>query len=63
MRPTALQWSHKREKDVNKAEKIKNALQETKERRKGQRPVVFQLKLQNLSKKKELDLRGLHLHR
>jgi len=61
MRPTALQWSHKREKDVNKAEKIKNALQETKERRKGQRPVVFQLKLQNLSKKKEEDLRRAFL--
>jgi len=61
MRPAALQWSHKREKDVNKAEKIKNALQETKERRKGQRPVVFQLKLQNLSKKKEEDLRRAFL--
>jgi putative transposase len=61
MRPTALQWSHKREKDMNKAEKIKNALQETKERRKGQRPVVFQLKLQNLSKKKEEDLRRAFL--
>jgi putative transposase len=46
---------------VNKAEKIKNALQETKERRKGQRPVVFQLKLQNLSKEKEEDLRRAFL--
>jgi len=35
MRLTALQWSHEREKDVNKAEKIKNALQETKERRRS----------------------------
>jgi putative transposase len=61
MRPTALQWSHEREKGVNKAEKIKSALQETKERRKGQRPVVFQLKLQNLSKKKEEDLRRAFL--
>jgi hypothetical protein len=41
---------------VNKAEKIKKALQETKERRKGQRPVVFQLKLQNLSREKETEL-------
>jgi len=46
---------------VDKAEKIKRALQETKERRKGQRPVVFQLKLQNLSKKKEEDLRRAFL--
>jgi putative transposase len=46
---------------VNKAEKIKRSLQETKERRKGQRPVVFQLKLQNLSKKKEEDLRRAFL--
>jgi putative transposase len=46
---------------VNKAEKIKKALQETKERRKGQRPVVFQLKLQNLSKEKERDLRRTFL--
>ncbi len=42
---------------MDKAEKIKRALQETKERRKGQRPVVFQLKLQNLSREKERDLR------
>jgi hypothetical protein len=46
---------------VHKAEKIKRAIQETKERRKGQRPVVFQLKLQNLSKKKEEDLRRAFL--
>jgi len=37
---------------MNKAERIKNTLQETKERRKTQRPVVFQLKLQNLSKQR-----------
>jgi putative transposase len=61
MRPTVLQWSREREKDVNKAEKIKRAIQETKERRKGQRPIVFQLKLQNLSKKKEEDLRRAFL--
>jgi len=46
---------------VDKAEKIKRALQETKERRKGQRPVVFQLKLQNLSREKEEDLRRAFL--
>jgi putative transposase len=46
---------------VDKAEKIKKALQETKERRKGQKPVVFQLKLQNLSKKKEENLRRAFL--
>jgi putative transposase len=46
---------------VDKAEKIKRALQETKERRKGQRPVVFQLKLQNLSREKERDLRRAFL--
>jgi putative transposase len=37
---------------VTKAEKIKNTLRETKERRKTLKPVVFQLKLQNLSRKK-----------
>jgi putative transposase len=37
---------------MTKAERIKNALRETKERRKDLRPVVFQLKLQNLSGKK-----------
>jgi putative transposase len=46
---------------VDKAEKRKNALQETKERRKKQRPVVFQLKLQNLSKKKKEDLKRAFL--
>jgi putative transposase len=46
---------------VDKVEKIKRALQETKERRKGQRPVVFQLKLQNLSREKERDLRRAFL--
>ncbi len=46
---------------MDKAEKIKRALQETKERRKGQRPAVFQLKLQNLSREKERDLRRAFL--
>jgi len=39
---------------MTKAERIKNTLQETKERRKAQRPVVYRLKLQNLSAKEEL---------
>jgi len=38
---------------ASKAEKIKSTLQETKERRKTQRVVVYQLKLQNLSQHKE----------
>jgi putative transposase len=46
---------------VNKAEKIKKTLQETKERRKTQRPVVFQLKLQNLSGKKAENLKRAFL--
>ncbi|MEX1337805.1 transposase, partial [Hydrogenibacillus schlegelii] len=46
---------------MSKAERIKNALQETKERRKTQRPVVFQLKLQNLSRKKAENLRRAFL--
>jgi len=46
---------------VEGAEKRKNALQETKERRKKQSPVVFQLKLQNLSKKKKEDLKRAFL--
>lgn len=46
---------------MNKAEKIKKALQETMERRKTQRPVVFQLKLQNLSGKKAENLKRAFL--
>ncbi len=46
---------------MDKAEKIKRAIQETRERRKGQRPAVFQLKLQNPSKEKERDLRRAFL--
>lgn len=38
---------------MTKAEQIKNTIQETRERRKALRPVVFRLKLQNLSRKKE----------
>ncbi|ACX52782.1 putative transposase IS891/IS1136/IS1341 family [Ammonifex degensii KC4] len=38
---------------MTKAERIKNTIRETRERRKALRPVVFQLKLQNLSGKKE----------
>jgi len=38
---------------VTKAERIKSAIQETRERRANLRPAVFELKLQNLSRKKE----------
>jgi putative transposase len=44
-----------------KNEKIKSAIQETKERRKNQTPVVVQLKIQNLSKKKEEELKRVFL--
>ena len=44
-----------------KNEKIKAAIQETKERRKNQTPVVVQLKIQNLSKKKEEELKRVFL--
>jgi putative transposase len=37
---------------MTKAERIRNTIRETKERRKDLRPVVFRLKLQNLSRKK-----------
>lgn len=46
---------------MTKAERIKDTLRETKERRKTQRPVVYQLKLQNLSCKKEELLRRAFL--
>ncbi len=46
---------------MEKAEKIKRTLQETKERRKEQRTVVFQLKFQNLSREKKEDLRRAFL--
>jgi putative transposase len=38
---------------MTKAEKIKQAIKETKERRKNLVPVIYQLKIQNLSKTKE----------
>ena len=38
---------------MTKAEKIKQTLKETKERRKNLKPVVYQLKIQNLSKVRE----------
>ena len=40
-------------REMTKAEQIKNTLQKTRKRRKNQRAVVYQLKLQNLSEKKE----------
>jgi len=42
-------------------EKIKASIQETKERRKNQIPFVVQLKIQNLSKKKEEELKRVFL--
>ncbi len=54
-------------KDVREAnikarnEKIKSAIQETKERRKNQTPLVVELKIQNLSKKKEEELKRVFL--
>jgi putative transposase len=46
---------------MTKAEQIKNTLQETRQRREVQRPVVYQLKLQNLSKRKSEALRKAFL--
>jgi len=43
---------------MTKAEKIKQAIKETKERRRNLRPVVYQLKIQNLSKK--MSTFGIH---
>ena len=37
---------------MTKTEQIVTTLKETRELRKGQRPVVYELKLQNLSKRK-----------
>lgn len=51
----------KEKRAVTKAEQIKFTLQKTKERRKTQKPVVFQLKLQNLSRKKEKILKKAFL--
>ena len=44
-----------------KAERIKNTLKQTREKRKQQVPRVFQLKLQNLSKKDKGQLNRLFL--
>jgi len=38
---------------MTKAEQIKNTLKQTRQRREAQKPIVYELKLQNLSKKKE----------
>ncbi|MBT9259940.1 MAG: transposase [Clostridiales bacterium] len=46
---------------MTKAERIKNSLQKTKERRKTQRPVVFEIKLQNLSRRKAETLKKAFL--
>jgi putative transposase len=46
---------------MTKAEKIKQTLKETKERRKNLRPVVYQLKIQNLSKVREEKLNRVFL--
>lgn len=39
-------------RDMEKVEKIKQKIKQTKEKRKTQTPIVIQCKLQNLSKKK-----------
>jgi Transposase and inactivated derivatives len=46
---------------ATKAEKIKQTIKETKERRKNLRPVVYQLKIQNLSDTKEEKLNRVFL--
>jgi putative transposase len=46
---------------MTKAEKIKQTIKETKERRKSLCPVVYQLKIQNLSKAKEEKLNRVFL--
>jgi putative transposase len=46
---------------MNKAEKIKQTLKETKEKRKHLRPVIYQLKIQNLTKIKEEKLNRVFL--
>ncbi len=38
---------------MTKAEQIKNTLKQTRKRRETQKPIVYELKLQNLTKKKE----------
>jgi len=46
---------------MTKAEKIKQIIKETKERRKNLIPVIYQLKIQNLSKSKEEKLGRIFL--
>ncbi|MCD6550937.1 hypothetical protein [Thermotoga sp.] len=46
---------------MTKAEQIKNTLQEVRKRRQAQKPVVYELKLQNLSKRKSEVLRKAFL--
>ncbi len=46
---------------MTKAEKIKQTLKETKERRKNLKPVVYQLKIQNLSRVREEKLNRVFL--
>jgi putative transposase len=46
---------------MTKAEQIKDTLKETKQRRETQRPVVYELKIQNLSKRKSDVLRRVFL--
>jgi DNA modification methylase len=46
---------------TTKAEKIKQTIKETKERRKNLNPIVYQLKIQNLSKAKEEKLNRVFL--
>jgi putative transposase len=52
-----LNWADRKAKN----EKIKAAILETKERRKNQAPFVVQLKIQNLSKRKEEELKRVFL--
>lgn len=46
---------------MTKAEQIRNTLQETKRRRENQKPAVYELKLQNLSKRKTATLKRAFL--
>ncbi len=46
---------------MTKAERIRKTLQQTRQRRKTQKPVVYELKLQNLSKRKSEILRKAFL--
>ena len=46
---------------MTKVERITNTLQETRQRREAQKPTVYELKLQNLSKRKAEVLRKAFL--